>query len=280
MIRKITAQKIASYTSDIARGTRALAAAMVRPNVSDADKRQMLAMVQSAMQEVSGVYDSLRAKASSTRDLVAMSNDTNGFEEGLQKIVAIATRLDLMRSALAGDLGVDPEEPVDGVPVEDEEQLPEDYTVSAQELVAELGNPVGASDIPTVNPEDVKTEQANVDGAKTEKSSPDPVVDQKSEPVGQIGLNESEEDYTEDEPTDVPEDEDEGGLDVQFDDDEIPEDALPEGDKPEDETEVPIQASRKAVAKKETLRDSVTARRSVKSNVGKALEGLFNFIGQ
>lgn len=262
MLRQITAKKLDRYTQSLDEGTRAVAASLAKGKMTNQSKRKLLAMVNSVISEVGSVYDALRTQASSTRNLIAASR-SNDFESGLQRIVGLATRLDLIRTALAGDLGVDPEAPV----VDEEEELPADYTVTAQELVDELGG----TDIPTPDPKEVATEQPTVQDAATEESSPEPETDYASEPEGIMGLEEEGEDYE-----DV-EDEDE---DISFESDDVPEDALPgveaEEEPPVEEPEVPVTA--KARARK--VRSSVTAKRNTQANVGDALKGLWDFISK
>lgn len=251
MLRSVTAKKIDWFVKDLDEGTRAVAAALTSTDLGYRDLRSILSAVNSALTEVGEVYNALKSQAGNVRGLVAASQSST-FDDALGKVVTIATRLDLLRSVIADELGV-PEAEVPGMEG-DVEQAP----ISGGEIADELNG----GEIPTAIPSPVDSNQPVVEASEDEEDFDGDDDDEDDD-------DEDGEGYGDDEDADEDEDED-----VNFHDDE------------DDEDEAPREATsrrRFVQAKKQqkaNVRNSITARRS-NASAGSALpKRLFDFIGR
>lgn len=259
MLRSVTAKKIEIFIDQVDRGSRKVAAALLtNRRLSRSDYRTMLAATKTSLSEIGDIYNALKGKVGSVRGLVAASRSAD-YEEAMAKVVTMAARLDLLRHALAEELGESPEAPI-------EEVAPEDAT--SESIVGDLEG-------------DVREEEAQLEG-NPETDDPlagDDAID-AGDPVEvdpeQPNVEEDEEEY------------EDGG-----DDEDLPE--MGEGDEGEDgvvfnedggEEEAPPPAVETTSSRKRRVqtarrnRKSITARRSTKGgNAGVNLSNLWNFIG-
>lgn len=259
MLRSITAKKVNLFTSRIDEATRAISAALVTGKVEAPELREMLASVKHELEEVGKVYNALVGKANSIRNLAAAAQNPH-FDEAISRVVEAATRLDLMRTAIAAELGESPDEP----------ELDPNQSVTAEDITKELG---GGEDIPVTAPKEVDPEQPNVAEDTPDFSKGEVADDIASVPPGQLGVNEDEElDFGDDQNPDDLFNEDEAEAPVEGDLPPAEDEALPIEDEKKD---VPVTA-----AKKVDLRKQATARKVAANSVQSVLpRDLFDFTG-